>query len=257
MPWNPQAYEVFADHRMRPAIDLLGRVLLEAPRRIVDLGCGSGGVTRLLAERWPKASILALDSSAEMLVAARKKAGATDIEWQQVELAAWRPTEPFDLVFSNAALHWLADHAALFPRLAGAVAPAGVLAVQMPSNFTAPSHGLMHALALEPPYRAHLERVVRPAPVLDAQAYFEVLAPRLERIDIWSTEYQQVLHGENPVADWTRSTWLAPLIEGLPEALRGRFETEYRRRVIAAYPKTADGATLFAFKRLFIVATAT
>jgi trans-aconitate 2-methyltransferase len=255
MPWNPQAYEVFADHRMRPAIDLLGRVALEAPRRIVDLGCGSGNVTLLLAQRWPEAHVLALDGAAEMLATARGRSAA--IDWQHADLAAWRAAEPFDLVFSNAALHWLTDHEALFSRLADAVAPGGVLAVQMPSNFSAPSHALMHALALEAPYRTHLERVLRPAPVLEARAYYVLLALRFARIDIWSTEYLQVLRGENPIADWTRSTWLGGLLEALPEPLRGPFEQAYRRRVIAAYPKHDDGSTLFPFRRLFLVATAT
>ena len=254
MPWDPQAYEAFADHRMRPAIDLLGRVALEAPRRIVDLGCGSGGVTRLLALRWPEAHILALDGSAEMLRAARVRHAS--IEWQQADLAAWRPSERFDLVFSNAALHWLSDHAALMPRLAEAVCANGVLAVQMPSNFSAPSHALMHELALEAPYRAHLQRVLRPAPVLDAPAYHALLMSRFARVDIWSTEYLQVLRGENPVADWTRATWLRGLLEALPEALRVPFETEYRLRVLDAYPKSGDGSTLFPFKRLFLVAIA-
>ena len=253
MPWNPQAYEAFADHRMRPAIDLLGRVALEAPRRIVDLGCGSGNVTLLLAQRWPEAHILALDGAAEMLATARAR--STAIAWQQAELAAWRPSERFDLVFSNAALHWLTDHDTVFPRLADAVSPGGVLAVQMPSNFTAPSHSLMHALAREQPYRVYLERVLRPAPVLDADDYYALLAPRFARIDIWSTDYLQVLRGENPVADWTRATWLGALLEALPEPLRGPFEAAYRRRVLAAYPKRGDGSTLFPFRRLFLVAT--
>lgn len=254
MPWNPQAYEAFADHRMRPAIDLLNRVPLEAPPRIVDLGCGSGGVTLLLAARWPQAAIVALDSSAEML--ARARARSATIEWQQTDLAAWRAPRPFDLVFSNAALHWLSDHAAVFERLARAVAPGGVLAVQMPSNFSAPSHVLMHELALELPYRAHLETVLRPAPVLEAREYHALLAPRFARVDIWSTEYLQVLSGENPVADWTRSTWLGGLLEALPEALRAPFEAEYRRRVRGAYAKAEDGRTLFPFRRLFMVASA-
>jgi trans-aconitate 2-methyltransferase len=253
VPWNPQAYEAFADHRMRPAIDLLNRVSLDAPRRVVDLGCGSGAVTLLLAARWPQAAILALDSSAEML--ARARARSSSIEWRQVDLAAWRAAEPVDLVFSNAALHWLVDHVTLLPRLADAVAPGGVLAVQMPSNFAAPSHVLMHALALEAPYRPHLESVLRQTPVLEAQAYHALLAPRFGRIDLWSTEYLQVLTGDNPVADWTRSTWLGALLEALPGRLRGPFEAEYRRRVLQAYPKGDDGSTLFPFRRLFMVAT--
>lgn len=254
MPWNPQAYEAFADHRMRPAIDLLGRVALEAPRRIVDLGCGSGNVTLLLAQRWPRARILALDSASEMLAQAHTRSAA--IEWQQAELGTWQASEAFDLVYSNAALHWLPDHATLFPRLAKAVAPRGVLAVQMPSNFSAPSHVMMHELALETPYRVHLERVLRPAPVLEANAYYALLAARFAHVDVWTTEYLQVLRGDNPVADWTRSTWLGGLLDALPGPLRDPFEAEYRRRMRIAYPKREDGSTLFAFRRLFMVATA-
>lgn len=254
MPWNPQAYEAFADHRIRPALDLLGRVSLEAPRRIVDLGCGSGNVTRLLAQRWPHARILALDNSAEMLARARQRSSA--IEWQQADLAAWQARERFDLVFSNAALHWLPDHATRIPRLADAVAPGGALAVQMPSNFSAPSHALMHALALEAPFREHLESVLRPAPVLEPGVYYALLAPRFAHVDIWSTQYLQVLRGENPVAEWTRATWLGGLLDALPAALRVPFDAEYRRRVLGAYPKGADGSTLFPFRRLFMVATA-
>jgi trans-aconitate 2-methyltransferase len=124
MSWNPQAYEAFADHRMRPAIDLLNRVSLEGPRCIVDLGCGSGGVTLLLAGRWPQAAIVALDGSAEMLASAKTRSAT--INWQLVDLAGWRATQRYDLVFSNAALHWLTDHAGLFARLADAVAPGAV-----------------------------------------------------------------------------------------------------------------------------------
>jgi len=254
MTWNPQAYEAFADHRMRPAIDLLGRVALQAPRRVVDLGCGSGNVTLLLAERWPRARILGLDGSSDMLARARSR--STTIDWQETELATWRTDEPFDLVYSNAALHWLPDHAALFPRLATAVAPRGVLAVQMPSNFAAPSHALIHALALEAPYRTYLAPRLRHDPVLEPGAYYGLLATRFARVDIWTTEYLQVLHGENPVADWTRSTWLGGLLEALPEGMRGPFEAEYRRRVLVAYPKREDDSTLFPFRRLFMVATA-
>jgi trans-aconitate 2-methyltransferase len=254
MTWNPQAYEAFADHRMRPAIDLLGRVALKSPRRIVDLGCGSGNVTLLLAQRWPRARVLGLDGSSEMLARARSRSAA--IDWRETELATWQADEPFDLVYSNAALHWLPDHAALFPRLAAAVAPRGALAVQMPSNFAAPSHALIHELALEAPYRTRLEPRLRHHPVLEPGAYYELLATRFARVDIWTTEYLQLLRGENPVADWTRSTWLGGLLEALPEGMRGPFEAEYRRRVLAAYPKRDDGSTLFPFRRLFMVATA-
>jgi trans-aconitate 2-methyltransferase len=125
MQWDPSQYLKFADQRLRPALDLLARVPLQAPARVVDLGCGAGNVTRLLAERWPEAEITGVDGSAEMLAKAASEAPA--IAWRQAEIAAWVPESPPDLLYSNAALHWLDGHEVLFPRLFAAVAPGGVL----------------------------------------------------------------------------------------------------------------------------------
>jgi trans-aconitate 2-methyltransferase len=253
MPWNPQRYEAFADARLRPASDLLARIPLERPGRIADLGCGSGNATLLLEQLWPGAKITGYDNSAEMLEAARARSPA--IEWQIADLASWRTAERFDLVFSNAALHWVDRHDALFPRLLDALAPAGVLAVQMPRNFAAPSHAIAAALACEVPFGEYLVPVVRTKPVLEPAQYRALLGTRAGRLDIWETEYLHVLHGGNPVADWTRSTLLVPLLDTLPERLRDAFESEYRRRVARAYPKETDESTLYPFRRLFLVAT--
>jgi len=253
MPWNPQRYEVFADARLRPASDLLARIPLERPGRIADLGCGSGNVTLMLEERWPSARITGYDNSTEMLEAARARRPA--IDWQIADLASWQPSERFDLVFSNAALHWVDRHEALFTRLLDALAPGGALAVQMPRNFAAPSHAIAAALACEAPFGEYLVCVVRTKPVLEPAQYRALLGARVSTLDIWETEYLQVLHGGNPVADWTRSTLLVPLLDALPQPLRDEFETEYRRRVARVYPKDADESTLYPFRRLFLVAT--
>jgi len=253
VPWNPQRYEAFADARLRPATDLIARIALERPARIADLGCGSGNATLLLAARWPAARITGYDNSPEMLDAARAR--RREIDWQVADLRSWRPTERFDLVFSNAALHWVDGHEALFPRLLDALIPGGVLAVQMPRNFAAPSHRIAAKLAAEAPYHEHLARVPRDAPVLAPARYRPLLAARASPVDIWETEYLQVLAGANPVADWTRSTLLVPLLDALPPPLRIEFESEYRRRVARAYPAQADGSTLYPFRRLFLVAT--
>ncbi len=252
MSWNPQQYSRFAGQRLRPALDLIARVPLEHPQSVVDLGCGTGNVTRILRNRWPRARITGVDGSTQMLAEARKE--EADIVWEQSELGTWRPAEKYEVVFSNAALHWLDDHPALFARLAGHIASGGVLAVQMPRNFGAPSHTLMHELATSQPWRDALARVLRPVPVLDPAAYYGLLAPRARFLDIWETEYLQILEGENPVAEWTKGTWLAPLLAALAPGPRAAFEAEYRRCVAQAYPRQADGKTLFPFRRLFIVA---
>ena len=252
MSWNPQQYSRFAGQRLRPALDLLARVPAERPRSVVDLGCGTGNVTRILRSRWPGARITGVDGSPQMLAEARKQ--EADIAWVESELGSWNPPQKYELVFSNASLHWLDDHPALFARLAGYVAPGGILAVQMPRNFHAPSHTLMHELASSPPWRDALAPLLRPMPVLEPAAYYSLLAPRARSLDIWETEYLQILEGENPVAEWTKGTWLAPMLAALAPEARAAFEAEYRQRVARAYPRQADGKTLFPFRRLFIVA---
>src|SRR3954464_3622067 len=136
MVWNPQQYLKFAGHRLRPALDLLARLPDFPARAIVDLGAGAGNVTKLLKERWPEAEVSGVEGSAEMVAPGRKAAPA--VEWQRADLATWQPSKRYDLVYSNAALHWLPDHARLFPTVMTAVAPGGYLAVQMPRNFLAP-----------------------------------------------------------------------------------------------------------------------
>jgi trans-aconitate 2-methyltransferase len=160
-----------------------------------------------------------------------------------------------DVIFSNAALHWLGGHEDLFTRLAGALAPGGVLAVQMPRNFGAPSHTLMADVARDGPWRRTLEPLLRPAPVSEPAFYYDVLARRGARPVIWETEYIQALEGPDPVKEWTKGTWLKPLLDALAEPQRGGFETAYAERVAEAYPRRHDGITLFPFRRLFIVAT--
>ncbi len=252
MEWKPDQYLKYADLRRRPAIDLLTRVDLAAPQTIYDLGCGAGNVTRLLRERWPTSRIVGLDSSESMLAKAR--AAEPGIEWRLADLAAWRPERPADLLFSNAALHWLDGHESLFPALYRSLALGGVLAVQMPHNRAEPSHTGMAAAARSGPWRAILEPLLREAPVMAPAAYFDLLAREGAGLDIWETEYLQRLEGPDPVVEWTKGTALKPLLDALAEPDRGRFLADYSARMAAAYPRRADGVTLFPFRRLFIVA---
>jgi trans-aconitate 2-methyltransferase len=219
---------------------------------VVDLGCGAGNVTKSLRERWPAAAIVGIDNSPEMLAGAEKE--EPTITWREGDLTTWEPEAPVDVIYSNAALQWAGDHAVLFPRLFGCLAPGGVLALQMPRNFGEPSHTSMKAAAAAGPWAETLARVARRDPVSEPAFYYGVLASRAQQVDIWETRYQQVLTGENPVAEFTKGTWLKPLLDALEEPERSGFENEYRRLVLAAYPPREDGTTLFPFQRLFIVA---
>jgi trans-aconitate 2-methyltransferase len=259
MSWNPAQYLQYAGERLRPALDLVARVDLEVPRAVVDLGCGAGNVTQLLADRWPEAVILGIDNDARMLERARQTlADRPRIGFAAANLEAWAPQGPVDVVFSNAALHWADDHATLLPRLLRFVAPGGVLAVQMPANFAAPSHRALHAAAASARWRARLEPLVRPEPVAPASRYYDWLAPEAAALDLWTTRYLQVLRaradGEHPVVAWMRGTALVPFVGVLAEDEREVFVADFATRIADAYVPRADGAVLFPFRRLFIVA---
>lgn len=254
MSWNPTDYLGFGSERLRPAVELLNRCPLESPKRIADLGCGPGNATALLARRWPNAEILGIDSSAEML--AEAGGGPVRARWIAADIAAWEPDAPQDLIFSNAALHWLDRHEDLFPRLMAMLAPGGLLAVQMPRNFAAPSHALLREVAADPRWRDRLSGVLRADPAWEPEAYHDLLAPVSPALDIWQTEYLHVLLGEDAVLRWVRGTALTPVAAALGEDAFAEFEAVYREHLRDAYPMRSDGATLFPFKRLFIVAGA-
>lgn len=253
MQWDPSQYLKFEQPRLRPALELLARVPLAAPKAVCDLGCGAGQLTRLMAQRWPQASVLGVDSSAAML--AQADTAPANVQWLQQDVATWSPTQAPDLVYSNAALHWLPAHELLFPRLVNQLAPGGVLAVQMPRNFSAPSHAAITDTVMQGPWRARLEALLRPRPVQEPGWYYDVLAPVAGEIDLWETEYHQVLTGPDPVKEWTKGTWLSTFLNALADpAEREAFERDYAARVRVAYPPRDDGSTVFPFRRLFIVA---
>lgn len=251
--WNPAQYLSFADQRLRPALDLLARVPLDEAVRVTDLGCGPGNVTPHLRQRFPNATLIGVDSSVEMLSAARAANGDL-ATWVQADAARWQPDQPQDLIYSNALLQWLDGHETLFPRLLGLVRPGGVLAVQMPNQFNAPSHVLMREVASSGPWAAALAPLLRPAPVADPTAYYDWLAPRCAHVDIWQSDYLQALKGDDAVLNWLSSTALKPLLEALPADQMTPFRDALAAQLQAVYPPRPGGVTLFAFKRLFIVA---
>ena len=252
MSWDPRQYLAFAGHRLRPVLDLLARIPAEAPARVVDLGCGAGNGTKILRQTWPDSALTGVDNSPEMLARARDE--SPDIDWVEADIGAWRPPEPVDVLFSNAALHWLDGHETLFPALARQVAKDGYFAMQIPANFRAPSHTLIDDVAREGPWRDRLAGIVRDPPTKLPGFYYDLLAPIAQDLDIWEIEYLQVLEGDDPVAEFTKGSWLPQFLEPLDDDERLEFETDYRARLREAYPKRSDGTTLFPFRRLFTVA---
>jgi trans-aconitate 2-methyltransferase len=258
--WDPNQYLRFADHRLRPALELLARVPLAEPAIVYDLGCGAGNVTRVLAERWPAARISGVDSSLDMLAAAARASAA--IRWIEADLRLWCPDTPPDLLYSNAALHWLDGHAERFPRLLATLRPGGCLAIQMPLSWHLASHRLMRETLADggaggrPLGTEALRHAAARNPVGAPSWYYDLLVDRAPTVDVWTTEYLQVLVGDDPVLEWVRATGLRPIVDGLDETERAVFVAEYARRLRAAYPRRADGRTLYPFQRLFIVATA-
>ena len=250
--WDPSQYLKFAGHRLRPALDLMGRIDAGSPATVYDLGCGTGNVTRILADRWSDARVIGVDSSPDMLAAARTESPA--IAWVEADLNTWTPDSPADVLYSNAAFHWLDDHETLFPHLVGLLAPGGVLAVQMPRNHAAPSLACIIEAAEAGPWIDTLRPILRPAPVAAPEVYYDILRPLVSELEIWETVYVQALEGDNPVVEWTMGTALRPALDALEGQDRALFLAEYTERVQAAYPKQADGRTLLPFRRLFMTA---
>ncbi len=258
--WDPAQYLTFADQRLRPALDLLDRIPLTDPSRIYDLGCGVGNVSRHLVQRWPNAEVTGVDSSPQMLATAGRD-GPSSVRWIQADLQSWSPRESASLLYANATLHWLPDHRTLFPRLLQWLVPGGCLAVQMPLSWSLPSHRLMRETLAGTGGSGRrfgdddLRTRMGHNGVGSASAYYDLLSTACSTLDIWETEYLQVLAGDDPVYGWVRGTGLRPVLQGLKGAELEAFVAEYQQRLRAAYPKRADGSTVYPFRRLFIVAT--
>lgn len=261
LDWNPALYLRFASERTRPAAELLARVPLDPAqvRHVVDLGCGPGNSTELLAQRFVHAQVLGVDNSPAMLATARQQLPQARFELD--DIATWAPqagTPAPDLIFANASLQWVSAHEVLIPRLLSLLAPGGVLAIQMPDNHQQPSHRLMREIAQLPQFASHIGQVERlRTKILPIGTYYDLLAAPGEQsaaVDVWHTIYQHPMASPAAIVQWLRSTGLKPFVEGLPAGLQTDFVQAYEHRVDAAYPARADGQRLLAFPRIFLVA---
>lgn len=250
--WNARQYALFEAERTRPALDLLARIG-EADRRfIVDLGCGPGNSTQILRTRFPKGNILGLDSSPDMIAAAKLR--LPDCQFELADIARWR-SQGLDLIFANAVLQWVPDHIAVMRRLIAMLGPSGCLAVQMPDNLAEPSHEMMRKVALRPPFANKLAAAAAERETLPGfERYHDALELSGADVTVWRTNYVHRLQGDGAIVEWLKATGLRPFLAPLTEPERHRFIDLYRQELKIAYPARSDGFVLLPFPRLFIVA---
>jgi trans-aconitate 2-methyltransferase len=260
MSWSAQQYTSFERERTRPVRDLVQAIEPSVIARAVDIGCGPGNSTEVLAARFPSAAISGLDSSPDMIEAARKRLPAFRFDLAGIQ--DWADPGPFDVILANAVLQWVPDHASLMPGLMEKLAPGGNLAVQMPDNLEEPAHRLMRQVAASGRWtkKGGAEKLAGAAgaraPRLPAPWYYSLLKPHAARVDVWYTTYHHVLPGgTDAVVEWFKGSGLRPFLDPLDPAETADFLAEYRAELVGAYPPLPDGSVLLPFPRLFIVAT--
>jgi len=250
--WDPSLYLRFGDQRAQPCLDLIQKIGVADPACAVDLGCGPGNSTTALRARWPRARIIAVDNSPAMLDDARRS--DPEVEWIEADIARWRPAQPVDLIFSNAAFQWVPDHRSLLPGLVRCLRASGFLAVQIPYHLHSPAHHAIEELCAEPPWRTWLQPVPRPFEILEPEDYYRILRPMVRGLELWQTTYLHILERPAAIVEWMRGTGLRPYLERIPEAEREAFLRAYGEKVERLFPAQPDGRVLFPFPRLFFVA---
>jgi trans-aconitate 2-methyltransferase len=255
MRWSATQYVRFEAERNRPAVDLLAHLPTSNVATAIDIGCGPGNSTELLRAQYPTAVVTGIDSSPEMVAAARQR--LPDVQFGVSDIGAWRVTQPVDVIFANASLQWLPDHQQLFPELIANLAPGGCFAAQMPDNLDEPAHRLMREIAADGPWADKLAAAAgKRAPRRDAHWYYSVLQGVVSTMEIWRTTYHhQLAGGAADIVEWFKGTGLRPFLDPLAEHERVEFLARYQAAIDRVYPALADGSVLLPFPRLFIVAS--
>lgn len=251
MPWSAHQYSRFEDQRTRPARDLVAAIPDMPVHRAVDLGCGPGNATAVLTARYPDAAIVGLDSSDDMIRAARAR--LPGIAFDVADIADWRAAAPVDVILANAALQWLPDHARLYPQLLAQLAHGGCLAVQTPDNLDTPPHRVARTLAGSARWAPLLGHVAHP-PRHPAAWYHTLLSPLCRSVDLWRTTYFHPLPDHAAVVEWFKGAALGPYLVPLDDGMRDEFLDAYRAGIEHVLPAQTDGSVLLPFPRLFLVA---
>lgn len=253
MSWSAKQYALFEQQRTRPVRDLVAAIPLASARVVVDLGCGPGNSTEVLAERFPDATVTGLDSSDDMLRDARQR--LPELAFELADIGSWNPAQTYDVILANASLQWVPDHGTLYPRLVSLLNPAGVLAVQTPDNLEEPAHRLARDIAASAEWAGRIGNVKHPDRH-PAAFYFEWLRPHCAEVDVWRTTYHHPLAGGHAaVVEWFKGSALRPYLQKLDESAQQDFLDAYLQAISQAYPALDDGTVLLPFPRLFIVAT--
>ncbi len=252
MTWSAKQYTMFEQQRTRPVRDLVAAIPNTDVGTAVDLGCGPGNSTQVLAERFPHAHITGMDSSDDMLIGARKR--LPTLSFELADIGAWRPVHQFDVILANASLQWLPDHASLYPHLVNQLTPGGTLAVQTPDNLDEPAHRLAREVAAQGPWAAKIG-AVKHNERHSASYYFELLNRHCSTVDVWRTTYHHPLADHGAVVEWFKGSALRPFLAPLNDDEKAAFLQAYQARITQAYAALADGTVLLPFPRLFIIAT--
>jgi trans-aconitate 2-methyltransferase len=254
MRWSARQYVAFEDERTRPVRDLLSALPDIEARSVIDLGCGPGNSTQVLAARFPGAAVSGIDSSSDMIAAARRR--LPQVQFALGGIEEWNDAGPFGVILTNAVLHWVPDHATLLPGLVAKLACGGGLAVQMPDNLDSPAHRLMREIAADGPWAPTLAAASTTRfQIGDANWYYELLRPLCTKVDVWRTTYYHPLSGgAAAIVEWFKGSGLRPFLEPLDLSVRAAYLERYTAAVARAYPALPDGSVLLPFPRLFLVA---
>lgn len=247
--WNSEQYLKFREQRTQPARDLAMRIQHSAPKSAVDIGCGPGNSTSILKEIFPDIDLLGIDSSTNMIE--RAKAEHPDIAFHVCDARSLSGN--YDLLFSNACLQWIPDHASLIPFLMEHLCEHGALAVQIPMNSEEPLFRLIGEIAQQPEWGLR-DVPLQPNETLTPQEYFNILSKCSSSFDIWETKYYHRLQDHKALVEWVKGTRIRPYLEHLSKAKGAAFENEIICQAKAIYPPVKTSEVVLGFRRFFFVA---
>lgn len=249
--WQPNQYLKFKDDRTQPSIDLVNRIEVDSPKRIIDIGCGPGNSTKILKDRWPEAEIIGLDNSAAMI----EKAQTTDpdIDWVLMDSNADLSSfGKFDIIFSNAALQWMPGHEVLIPKLFDMLNEGGAIAIQVPYVKHLPIFAEILNLTKNEKWSAYFQAPPEYPKHFAFPYFYAIISPLSESLKAWQTDYITILDSHEGIVEWYKGTALRPFLNMLPdEALQAEFCNDYLEKVVEAYPVEKNGKILLPFTRVF------
>jgi trans-aconitate 2-methyltransferase len=253
MSWSAKQYVAFEDERTRPVRDLVAALPTISAKAVMDLGCGPGNSTEVLAARYGDAKVFGIDSSEDMVTAARKRMPNADFAVQ--DIMGWQDRGPFDVILANAVFQWVPHHETVLPDLVQRLSHGGALALQMPDNLEEPAHRLMRETAVAGPWAGKLASAAEARTRLaGAGWYHELLKPLASRVEAWRTTYYHALDGPGAIVEWFKGSGLRPFLDPLSGGEREAYLERYAGAIAGAYPALTDGSVLLPFPRLFIIA---